>query len=393
MQSPYASPEQLTKRSSRKLLVVGHFVRAGRVGGAEHMLYNLLQGFQQKDVDVGLLCSRKTDLSELFISKIRPGGRLRLLELGGAGSRFVAEQRACLHHDLSSDAILFPNYYLPVVIPSRLGRVATVIHDFQYRHFPQYFSAKKRVWLRAAQTLSLHKADRVIVISEFVRRDAIRWFGDHLAEKLVVIPNPVSWDRFVAGEQQPRPIVAPYVLAVAAHYPHKNLETLIRAFSKIIWLHPDMYLVLVGQSYNELHGVASLSGSIGPLIEQLNLTNRVQLTGYVNDLSLAQWYRHAELFAFPSLFEGFGMPAVEALGFGLPTLTTRLTALPETTLGLATMVDDALDDGEWAEKMLGMLEQPAEYRPSAPDVARIRELYAPERIASMYLTTLFDNQV
>jgi glycosyltransferase involved in cell wall biosynthesis len=82
------------------------------------------------------------------------------------------------------------------------------------------------------------------------------------------------------------------------------------------------------------------------------------------------------------------MPPVEALGLGLPTLTTKATALPETTLGVAHTVDDPLDAEEWADKIMTILRSPGCYRPSPADVARIRAFYDPARIADAYLAGL-----
>ncbi len=387
---------------SPRLLVAGHFVRAGRVGGAEPMLYNVVRGLAARRVDTTLMCGSRQNLSEQFLAQLagpqsgdgppggssRGGGTVRVVERGGGGSRFVAEQRACLSPELSADAVLFPNYYVPPVVPRRLGRVGVVMHDFQYRHFPQHFSARKRAWLRLAQAAALRRADRVIVISEFVRDDALRWFGDRAADKLAVVPNALCWERFAGGLDRPRPCPRPYLLSVAAQYPHKNLETLVRAFAVVARSNHDVQLVLCGQSYNGLHGVAGRRAGLDVLIAELGLAERVRLTGHVDDPTLAQWYRHAEAFAFPSVFEGFGMPPVEALGFGLPTVTTRATALPKVTLGLAETVAAPLDAGEWASKLAAVLRAPDRFRPDAAAVAGLRAFYAPARIAGAYVGVL-----
>ncbi len=374
--------------SSFKLLLTSHFVRSGRVGGAEHMLYNLVQGLIANKTDTTLLCGDQSLLSSRFRSLLNQAPFISVLERGGGGNRFVAEQRACLSVGLSSDAILFPNYYLPPVVPRRLGRTGVVIHDFQYRHFPQYFSTKKRAWLRASQAWAMRKADRVIVISEFVRQDAIRLYGNHVAERLAVVPNALCWNRFSEGLNRPRLCEQPYILSVAAQYPHKNLETLIKAFALIVPSNPDLKLVLCGQSYNSLHGVMGARGGVGPLIAAHGLEDKIELTGYVDDPTLAQWYSHAEMFVFPSVFEGFGMPPVEALSFGLPTVVTRATSLPETTLGLAEMIDDPLNESEWAERMLMILKSPSQYRPAAAAVSHLKAFYDPARLAKAYISAL-----
>jgi glycosyltransferase involved in cell wall biosynthesis len=370
-----------------KLTIAAHFVHAGRVGGAEQMLYNLVNGLSALNVAATLLCGSRQNLHEGFLTDLN-GSTINVLECGGSGVRFIAEQRACMRRGLSSDAILFPNYYVPPFVPSRLGRIGVVMHDFQFRHFPQYFSSKKRAWLRLAQQAAVLDADRIIAISSFVRDDAIRWFGQRIADKVRVVPNALCWERLSSAPVQERPCAAPYILSVAAQYPHKNLVTLVKAFGIVAKANRDIELVLCGQSYDGLHGVGGTPGGLGTLAEELGLTDRIRLTGFVNDAALARWYQHAEMFAFPSLFEGFGMPPVEALGLGLPTLTTRTTAIPEATMGLSSMVDDPLNVSEWADKIMMILREPSRYRPDSGDTSKLRAFYHPTRIASEYITAL-----
>jgi glycosyltransferase involved in cell wall biosynthesis len=371
------------------LLIAAHFVYAGRVGGAEQMLYNLVAGLATFDATTTLLCGDARNLAPGFVSQVVSWQRVQLRETGGTASRFVAEQRACLDPSLTADAILFPNYFLPPVTPRRLGRTGIVLHDLQYRHFPDYFTRKKRAWLHVAQKWAIHRADRVFVISDFVRRDVLRCFGAKHDKKLVVAPNPISWSRFDAdGAQEQRPLEAPYILSVAAQYAHKNLETLIRGFGELAKRDNEIRLVLCGQDHAALHGVGGVKVGLRPLIEHLGLTGRIILTGYLDDASLGRWYRHAGLFAFPSVFEGFGMPPVEALGFGLPVLTSGLTALPETTLGLACVVDDATNPQAWSSAMSDMLRRGDAGRLNEAQVAQVRGVYSPIACAERYLDGL-----
>ncbi len=378
------TPHRSSDIAPFRLLVAAHFVLAGRVGGAEQMLYNLLRGMADLPMATTILCSDAARLDPVFRHEVAAQPSLSLRETGGRGPRFLAEQRACLAGALTADAILFPNYYLPPLTPARLGRTGIVLHDLQYRHFPAYFSARKRAWLGAAQRSALRRADRVFVISDFVRRDVLRVFGERVAAKLVVAPNPISWSRFgKPAATEARPLADPYILSVAAQYAHKNLATLIRGFAKLASRDRDVTLVLCGQDQSGLHGVGGVRVGLRRLIAELGLADRVVLTGYLDDAALGRWYRHAALFAFPSLFEGFGMPPVEALGFGLPVLTTNRTALPEVTLGLARLVSKAESPSAWASHLAEMLRHGT--RPSAADAARVRRTYSPAACAARYL--------
>ncbi len=354
------------------------------MGGGEHMLYNLLRGLSRRCAELTILCASERSLDAVALASLRLQPGVRVMECGGHRIRFVAEQQACLRADLAGNLTLFPNYFVPPLTPRRLGRIATVFHDLHHLHHPQNFSSRKRAWLHVAQQLSARKADRIVVISEFVRQDVARHFGRSVERKLALIPNPVDWNRFGKTSSTDSPLDRPYILSVAAQYPHKNLEVLVRSFAEVARRNRDLQLVLCGQDYRSLVGASGPRAGLRPLIEELGIGDRVRLTGYVDDESLGRWYRHATLFAFPSIFEGFGMPAAEALGLGLPTLTTRRTALHETTLGLASYVDDPFRVGEWAARIEDMARDPERHRPHPSDVARLRALYDVDRVAGEY---------
>lgn len=385
MDGPSSLPPAADAAALRlRLLVTAHFVFSGRVGGAEHMLYNLVKGLAPACAELSVLCASERNLDPGFTARLRGLGDVSLVACGGdGGTRFAAEQRACLRPGVSSDAVLFPNYFVPPLVPRRLGRVVSVLHDMQYRHFPQNFSAKKRAWLALTQGFALRRSDTVVAISEFVRQDILRCYGQRLGRRVITIPNPISWDRFT-DDPLPAPMSKPYILSVAAQYAHKNLGTLVRAFALVARQEPELQLVLCGQDYKGLRGVSVAHQGVGPLVEELGLGGRVHMTGYVDDATLGRWYRGASMFAFPSVFEGFGMPPVEALGFGLPTVTTRRTALPEVTLGLAHYVDDPFSIGEWAARLLAVARDPGRHRPNPAAVAELQAHYNPSRIGRLY---------
>lgn len=371
------------------ILVSNHFVYKGRVGGAEHMSYNLVKGLTLARAKPVVLCGDRANLSKKFVQDCGRS-QVPVVECGGrTGSRFIVEQKACLDRSLAGDAVLFPNYYLPPVVPRRLGKSAVVIHDFQYLHFPEHFSLKKRAWLRFSHERALRYADHVFFISEFVRQDAIRRFGS-IAERGIVVPNPISWDRFEQSPAAPPIESRPYILSVAAHYPHKRLDVLLRAFAEFSRRRQEFQLVLVGQLASNLVSVSDKTGAIPKLIEELGLGDRVRVTGYLTEPSLGNYYRNAAAFAFPSVFEGFGMPAVEALGFGLPCLTTRATALPETTMGLADYVDDPADIHEWAARLDYLVDSP---RLLPHQTQQIKDRYDPMHIGSLYKSVLVRDKI
>ncbi len=369
-----------------RFVIPCYWVKKGRIGGGEHMLYNLVRGLASQGNELTLKCSKETDLAEQFRATLVQNPNVKIVEGGIPGPRFLSEQWQCFDSHAEVDVTLFPNYFTPVVLPRHIGKVVTIIHDMHYRHFPQTFRSRKRLWLRAAHRVTLKRADRVVLISQEVYHDFIRTYGEQYSEKLTVIYNPVSWDRFGKSEESEHPLTGdPYLLCVAAHYPHKNLDTLIRAFAVLKERFADIKLVIVGQMAKQLAGDSDYPSIIGQLIEELSLAAHVLVTGYVSENELGQWYSHATAFAYPSLFEGFGMPPVEALGLGIPTVTTSRPPLPEVTLGRCLYVEQGRNIHEWVRVLEELFRHPDKYRVSTETQQLIRAKYCIETIARQYM--------
>lgn len=356
-----------------KLGVSAEFVRPGLVGGTEQALGYLLDGIDGVVTD--------QDQVEVVGGSSLAGNYTNLVFRAPPrryGLRFLQESATLRSIGDELDVCFFPNYFTPPV-PCQC-RTITTIPDLQFRHLPEHFSQKKRLWQRWAHGSTLRRADLVTVYSDWVRADVLEHHGDRYDAKLRVLRIPVSWDRFGSSEAPSNH--RPYVLSVASHYQHKNLATLVRAFRAVHAEFPDVELVLAGQLGQNLLGVRHAE-NIESLIDQTGMNGVVRATGYVSERELGSLYRNAELFAFPSLFEGFGLPPVEALGFGLPVVTTRSTSLPEVTMGMARYVDDPHDVEELSAAILDELIRPS--RPSEADVQVIRERYAPRAIATEFL--------
>ncbi len=358
-------------------------IRHRQIGGTEFAIYNLLRGLALSGADVRATCGREADLAAEFLGWARSYDNLELVEAGGLpgpkGVRFLEEALYDFRRR-GDDWALYPNYFCPTT-PGKKGPRAVLVHDIQYKRYPEYHSAKRRAWLDLSLSHSFRKADRVLVISRSELALIEEYFGPAAAARCAVIHNAIDWQRFDADASAAGGAAAAsnYILSVCHQFPHKNVRTLLMAFAEVAERDRDVELHLVGAASPD--NLAFIHSGLPESVRA-----RVHITGFVSDARLAALYRHARLFVLPSLYEGFGMPAVEALGFGIPTLVSRAYSLPEVTLGYADYVDDPLDHHEWAERISHQLNH--EMRPTVDQVEKIRLTYDPKTVAHSLLEVL-----
>ena len=235
---------------------------------------------------------------------------------------------------------------------SRRPAVVTVF-DLSFMHFPEAFPAAQRWYLSSQTARSVQRARRVITISESGRQDVHRFFGVPLAQIDVVYPGvdaiyrPLS-PADVAAFRERQDLADRFILHVGTLQPRKNIPTLIEAFAQAA--PPDVLLVLVG-------GKGWLFDDIFSRVQTLGLQERVRFTGYVPDEDLPLWYNAASVLAFPSLYEGFGMPVVEAMACGTPVIAANGSSLPE-VVGEAGLLFDPQNVSELADRLTAVLHNP-----------------------------------
>jgi glycosyltransferase involved in cell wall biosynthesis len=212
---------------------------------------------------------------------------------------------------------------------------------------------------RAFYAIDFRLRDKIVAISDFDAQEIRRYYPQH-AHKVVRVYNPVNFAAPAAAENGP-PHPRPYLLSVNHRYPHKNTITLLRAFEVLRDCIPHD-LVLVGKIHPS-------SRPLIDFVQQRGLAGRVSFTGYVEEGHLHRLIREAALYVNPSLYEGFGMAPIEAMGLGTPVLSTRDAALHETTRGLAEYYEPSRDPRALANKVLAVLADP----PSASERRRIQE--------------------
>ena len=220
-------------------------------------------------------------------------------------------------------------------VPSvRRAPCVLTVHDLQPLERSATHSPLKRAYLRATIPRSVRAARVVVTPSEFVRRSVIAGLDADPA-RVVTVPHgvdlPVAATARAELEARYR-IDGPVVLYPAITYPHKNHLTLVEAFAGVVVHHPDALLVLPG-------GKGSLEDEVQACIEVHRLTDRVRRLGRIPAADVAGLYSLAAVVAVPSLYEGFGLPAVEAMVHGVALVAARSTALPEVVGDAGELVD------------------------------------------------------
>ncbi len=237
------------------------------------------------------------------------------------------------------------------------ARSVFTLHDVAYLLFPQYHLPQNRIYLTLMMPRFLARADRLIAVSEATRRDALRYYRLN-PEKIVVIPEGVE-ARFqpepdparLAALRQKYALPERFILCVGTIEPRKNLPTLLDAFAAVRPRHPQVGLVIAG-------GRGWLYQSFFEHRRAVGLENQVRLTGHVPDDDLPALINCAEVFAFPSVFEGFGLPPLEAMACGVPIVCSNASSLPEVT-GDSGLSLPPHDVQAWAEALDRLLTDPA----------------------------------
>jgi glycosyltransferase involved in cell wall biosynthesis len=236
------------------------------------------------------------------------------------------------------------------------------VHDVSFLRHPEWFSVRDRVVLNAGVRASVRRAARVLVPSGHARNELCTLLGV-APERVLVTPEgvdgrfaPASGSHAQAADDvffRRLGIRQPYVLAVGNLQPRKNLSRLVEAWARLVRDGSDAghRLVVAGGFRGRRDGAAAQAVAAG-------IGDRLVFPGYVPGADLPALYAGAELFVLPSLYEGFGLPVLEAMACGTPVACSRTTSLPEVAAGAAALFDPA-DPGDIAAVLGALLADPA----------------------------------
>lgn len=246
-----------------------------------------------------------------------------------------------------ADVAYFPFWLAPVAMPCR---TVVAIHDLIQIFHPEGFSLAHRAAFRVYGRLVARRSWRVHALATHGKEALQRLFGIR-PDRVDVVSPAAALDRDGDEPQEGAPVTIfgerPFALYVGNHKPHKNLERLLRAFARVAD-RIESSLVVVGtkSSTKDPWSLPHVK-----LVTQLALTGRVHFAGDVDDATLARLYRSARFFVYPSLYEGFGLPPLEAMAHGTPVICSNTTSLPE-VVGDAALMFDPCDEDAIASALL-----------------------------------------
>lgn len=278
---------------------------------------------------------------------------------------YTLKEQIWLGTQIPAEAALtwFPHYNVPLVLPKGLNYVVN-INDCFHRAFYDTLSLPQKVYATWVMGQAATRASKIITISKFSERQIIEFTGcepDKVITMLLAADNQHfgrAYDQTsIESIRSKYGLPSQYLLYVGNLKPHKNLVTLLEAFAKIKTpgKHPDLKLVLCGNFKGFITGIDDLDGKVN----QLGLDGQVIKPGFVLDEHLPAIYQQAQGFIFPSYYEGFGLPVLEAMAAGIPVLSSDAASLPEVG-GDAVLYCSPHDVNEMANQLERLVtDQPA----------------------------------
>jgi glycosyltransferase involved in cell wall biosynthesis len=305
----------------------------GEVGGTEIYLRRLLSALASTDKsnEYFVFTNRETG-ADLVPKHANFHREPQAVKARFRPARILFEQAVLPFKAARLDVLFNPGFTTPMLAPCPC---VTVFHDLQHARHPEHFRWFDLPFWKLLLWASAHRARRLIAVSEATRADLLSVYRLQ-PERIDVILHGVEPDFFKLD----RSFTEPFVLCVSTLHPHKNLDRLIRAYAR---RKRDWRLIIAGMR-------GFFADSLDALIADLGVGDSVRLTDWIPREDLLQLYAKAQAFVYPSTFEGFGMPVLEAMAAGIPVACSDIPPMREVA-GDAALFFDPLSEDEIEEAL------------------------------------------
>lgn len=279
-----------------------------------------------------------------FVAYVSSGDADRFIPANISTRRVAGNPYLRLGYDLAMKVRQDQPDLLHVQYTAPVGCVTPIVvsvHDVSFLEHPEYFTRNRAWQLQWTVRRTVNRAAKILTGTEFSRKSILKVYGGLEEDKVVVVPNaaasefrPIAHEAATAAVRERFAIREPFILSVGDLQPRKNHIGLIRAFSRLARAYPHLKhnLVLAGKP-------TWFADRVREAARESGVADRIQFFGFVSDDDLLQLYNACDVMVFPSFYEGFGLPALEAMACGRSVACSNTTALPEVVDSAAILFD------------------------------------------------------
>ncbi len=363
------------------------FAQTYRNAGVSRYTYTLLDGLSHAEVPQHYTAFVAS--SEAHAAAKSPLTQSGNVELAASTWPTVRPQQRIVWEQLALPGELRKQhvdvFHSPVnVLPARLPCSSVVtVHDLAFIHYPQFFRPARRIYQRTFTARSVRDATLVVAVSESTKRDLVEQFNAPEDKVRVIYPaidadfQPNADEQRLSAFRSAHGLPDDYILFLGTLEPRKNLVTLVEAYAKLREMDERApRLVIAGAK-------GWYFQSLFERVQSLHIASHITFAGYISREEQPLWYAAARLFVYPSVYEGFGLPIVEALACGTPTITSNVSSMPEAggTVALKVAPGDSLG---LAHAMRGVLANPEARERTLAEGPRWARRFSAARMAAEY---------